>query len=394
MAKNKINLTTVFPRQLRKKIDKTVEARTGKGIYKRRNNRNYRVVMHYSTYKKIIAENPDFLNKYENGYAVRISPEEYFENNGVLAEGLELGKNAFVYYKTIDSKRAYEPLPHWTEVIELYTSNQEKPTGAQEWVGEYALFINNAKPPLVSTICKTNNSLSKEEIKRLKEQYRLEKVPSQAGLGNFDYDYATKEETLKIKYQLSYLMLNVKGMDEYLYELCKNDVVERKYEFPSDAYIAAAAGKDAFVNLYQETLRFIEVFCNEHGLLDLQKLEDIRAWDNNMHEPVCPLCLETLSPEDFLEVESQAYGREEEDNTRSKIALMHIRALKPGELNHRTYNLGWGHRHCNQIQEDQDIETTIHRLRKIVNNNEGKVPKENLLPVEESTHLSSNTITD
>lgn len=389
MIKKNINLTTVFSRQLRKKIDKTVEARSGKGIYKRRNNRNYRVVMHYSTYKRIITENADFLNKYENGYAVRISPEEYFKDGEKLADGLELGKNAFIYYKSIYSFNQYPPKDEWNEIVELYTSNQSKLSSTvQEWAGEYALFINNARPAKISTICKSNNILPKDVAEEIKQRFGIEKVASQAGLGNFDYDYATKGETLNIKYQLSFLMLNVKGMDEYLYDLCKNDVLEREYEFSPEAYIAAGTSKEAFFEIYKEVLELIGNYCVENELLDFEKLEEIRAWDNSIREPVCPLCLESLSAEDFLEVELQANGREEEDNTRSKIALMHIHALKPGEINHRTYNLGWGHRHCNQIQEDQDIETTIQRLRQIVKQNEGKVPEKNSLPVEESTPLS------
>ena len=62
---------------------------------------------------------------------------------------------------------------------------------------------------------------------------------------------------------------------------------------------------------------------------------------------------------------------------------MHIHALEPGELNHRVYNLGWGHRHCNSIQEGMDIETTIQRLRQIVSNNEGILQPNEEIPVDE-----------
>src|SRR5699024_8677258 len=359
--------TGIFTKQLKKKIDKTTEARSGKGIYKRRNNRNYRVIIHYSTYQKIINENPDFLKKYENGYAVRISPEEYFESEQ-LAAGLEIGKNAFVYYKTIESYRKYPPKKEWNEIIELYTSNSDyesRKNAEQEWVGEYAKFINNTSTAKVSRICKSNHKLSKAEKAELKEKYNLKTVPAQAGLGNFDYDYASKEEQTNIKYQLSFLLLNINNMDEHLYELCKNDLSKRELEFSNIAYEAASFGKQEFMKVYQQSLDIIVDYCDEHNLLDFKKLEEIRAWSNERKEPVCQLCLETLSAKDFLETELQVDGREEEDNTRSKIALMHIHALKPGEINHRAYNLGWGHRHCNQIQEDMDIETTLLRLKKI-----------------------------
>jgi hypothetical protein len=45
---------------------------------------------------------------------------------------------------------------------------------------------------------------------------------------------------------------------------------------------------------------------------------------------------------------------------------MHIKALKPGELNHSVYNLGWGHNFCNSVQGDKDVEETINALEKIV----------------------------
>ncbi|GFO97836.1 uncharacterized protein ig2599ANME_2047 [groundwater metagenome] len=46
-----MNCTDAFPDVLKKKIDKTAEARGGDGIYKRRNSRTYRVIMHLNTYK-------------------------------------------------------------------------------------------------------------------------------------------------------------------------------------------------------------------------------------------------------------------------------------------------------------------------------------------------------
>jgi hypothetical protein len=342
--------------------------------------------MHLSTFRNIISKNPDFLKKFENGYAVRISPEEYFNPSTPLPKEIELGKNAFVYYKTKSSYIKYPPLDEWKEVVELYTSNQIKPEGVtQEWTGEYAAFINNAKPPIISTICQTNNTLSETEKKALMEEYGLEKVPSQAGLGNFDFDYASKEETQNIKYQMAYLILSEKGMSNYLYNLCLNDITEKEYEFSKKAYAAASKSKDEFFRLYNNIKNQIESYCQEHNLLDFDKLEAIRAWDKRKEQPICPLCLETLEAKDFLEVDAQANGREEEDNTRSKISLMHIHALKPGELNHRTYNLGWGHRHCNTIQEDLDIEEVIQVLRKIVKNNEGKIPEKDSIPVEKVT---------
>ena len=74
-----------------------------------------------------------------------------------------------------------------------------------------------------------------------------------------------------------------------------------------------------------------------------------------------------MSAKSFFEEIEQAEGRRVQDNTQRAIVLMHIKALRSGQLNHRTYNLGWGHNFCNAIQGDKDIETTIAELERIVN---------------------------
>ena len=48
---------------------------------------------------------------------------------------------------------------------------------------------------------------------------------------------------------------------------------------------------------------------------------------------------------------------------------MHIEALASRKFNHRPYNLGWGHQHCNTIQGPKSIEKTLERLREILENN-------------------------
>lgn len=374
----------VFPKTLSKKIEKTAEARSGKGIYKRRNNRNYRVIMHLSTYRYIDSKNSEFLSNFENGFAIRISPEEFFTSDVPLPDSVVLGKNAFVYYKTISSFKKFPPNADWNEITELYTSNKPKPENEPEWIGEYALFINNAKPSKISRICGKAGSLTSVEKQILKDNYSLENVPSQAGLGNFDYDYATKDETTAIKYQLSYFMLKVNGMKEYLNDLCQSDLVNKTFGFSPNAY-KSCTQPNGFSTLYDTILEDITKYCENHDLLDFEKLIKIRAWGEAENQPVCPLCLQTLNAQDFLEVAEQVNGREEEDNTRSKIALMHIHALRPGELNHRVYNLGWGHRHCNTIQEDYDIEEILNVLRLIVDHNSNELLSDETLPVDDLT---------
>ena len=53
--------------------------------------------------------------------------------------------------------------------------------------------------------------------------------------------------------------------------------------------------------------------------------------------------------------------------------------MRPGKFNHRTYNLAWGHRMCNTIQEDMSLEETLKLLDNIVGNNKNRVNKNDII---------------
>lgn len=374
----------VFPYALKKKLDKTKEGRVGKGIYKRRNLRNYRVIMSYSTFVRLSKIGENELDKYENGYIVRIQPRQYFEGGVKDDNRIVLGENAFIYYKSIHDYRQYPPKEEWKQVAELYTSS-EKIEDKPEWIGEYATFIQNTKPQITSHICGKsknvfNNETKKDYMNRIKEKYRPDdkKIPQQAGIGNFDYDYCTNKEMDLVILQLSYLIMTVPGMDEQLIAYYKEFGEEAK--FGNKAVSLLELDDDKYKEFYQDKLDKLEKACYEYDLLNKEQLKNIRAISQNEDFlPVCPLCLETLNSAEFLEIADQVEGREEEDNTRSKIALMHVNALRPGEFNHRTYNLAWGHRMCNTIQEDMSLEETLKLLDNIVENNKNRVNKNDII---------------
>lgn len=106
--------------------------------------------------------------------------------------------------------------------------------------------------------------------------------------------------------------------------------------------------------------------CIEKVLLDFERLQNVNAWDIIRNRPICPLCSKTLNANSFFEEILQQEGRRVQDNTQREIVLMHINALRSGKLNHRVYNLGWGHNFCNAIQGDKDIQETIDELHEIV----------------------------
>ena len=84
---------------------------------------------------------------------------------------------------------------------------------------------------------------------------------------------------------------------------------------------------------------------------------------------VCPLCMEKLRGMGFLSRLSQADGRFVPDLTVTEINLFHIRELRIGEFNHKPYNLGWGHHHCNVVCKDSGIIDTLKWMKTVIDKN-------------------------
>lgn len=84
---------------------------------------------------------------------------------------------------------------------------------------------------------------------------------------------------------------------------------------------------------------------------------------------VCPLCLQPLSGFGFFSRMAQALGREVHDLTVTEINLFHIKELRYGQYNHRPYNLGWGHHHCNVVVKDSGIDETLMWMSSVLEKN-------------------------
>ena len=108
--------------------------------------------------------------------------------------------------------------------------------------------------------------------------------------------------------------------------------------------------------------------AKEKGLLDYSLLRKNRII-NNAHELVCPLCLQRLSALGFISRLAQAAGRERHDLTVTQVNLFHIKELAFGVFNHRSYNLGWGHHHCNVVCKDSGIEETLDWMEEVLDRN-------------------------
>jgi ribosomal protein L34 len=108
--------------------------------------------------------------------------------------------------------------------------------------------------------------------------------------------------------------------------------------------------------------------CEDGQLLDYDRLIKSRIL-NEQRRTICPLCLEELSSQGFFSRMEQAEGREVLDLTVTQLNLFHIEELRMGAFNHRPYNLGWGHHHCNVVGKDSGIAETLEWMRKVVDRN-------------------------
>ncbi len=368
-----------LPQKIWKKLNKTAEARSGSEIYKRRNNRNARALLQYVTWDKqdrgVISS---ILNEYASGYIVMISPKDYFGDNypdksDTLNPNFVLGTTGFVYYSCVSELTDYPPLEEWKQLIELDTKST--PT-SPNWCGDYALNIKNAQPPQISFICqnaKQNEAATKRE--NVKNYVRttypeiseeiLNSLPQQSGIGNYDYDFTTSEMQTKVKLQMAALLLSCKSRDgsdfaSYLVAN-KEDIICSK----DTAAFKRKINSTEFITDFDEMYQGLVDYCISKNLLNYNLLRNISAVNAHNHT-ICPLCRKELYADEFFEEILQAEGRQVYDNTQREIVLMHITALRPGVLNHKIYNLGWGHNYCNLIQGDKSISETIDELRRIV----------------------------
>jgi hypothetical protein len=63
-------------------------------------------------------------------------------------------------------------------------------------------------------------------------------------------------------------------------------------------------------------------------------------------------------------------------STSSTLNPILVAELRFGVLNHRPYNLGWGHHHCNVVVKDSGILETLDWMSQVLNRNiqEGHLP--------------------
>lgn len=317
-----------LPALLERKIYKTGQTRGADDdvIFQNRVGRNSTVLIPYSQWKQC---RPTAPQAYENGFIVLVSPAEYFATQNIeaqlRAQGLMLGVNALVFYETREHWAAHNPdTLHWTPATQ-----RTNPLGGQyvARVPATTAAENGAKINLGFT------------------------VTALKGAGIRVYEYASTTTIDHCRQQL-----------EALFWKCRDaDAVAK-----TNGMTAAEAAARKAVNLAK---------CQKHSLLDLNQLTRARML-NEAGYTICPLCLDELSGQGFFNRMEQAQGRKVPDLTVTQLNLFHIEELRYGVLNHRPYNLGWGHHHCNVVVKDAGILETLKWMRGIVDRNvaEGRLP--------------------
>lgn len=312
-----------LPQLLQRKIYKTGQTRGADDdvIYQNRVSRSSTVLIPYRFWD-LCAAPPPGEDNFENSFIALISPDEHFGNSNIERDlndrGLRLGENAVVFYETRGQWTQNNPdLIGWTPARKRLA-----PLG-----GQY-----------VARVPATTASDNSEKIIRGYE------TTSGKGAGIRLYEYASSATIRKCRTQL-----------EVLYWLC-----EDSHE------VAVENGMKQADAMKRKEKKLRD--CEDSALLDLDELHNARIIDREGNT-ICPLCLERLSGNGFFNRLAQAEGREVPDLTVTQINLFHIEELRLGKYNHRPYNLGWGHHHCNVVVRDSGIAGTLRWMDEVVRHN-------------------------
>lgn len=321
-----------LPQLLDRKIYKTGQTRGADDdeIYQNRVSRAGTVLIPYAMWDAC-AKPSDDAGKYENGFIVLVPPSVYFGTSDITAKlkakGLAIGVNALVFYETREDWLANNPdFLKWKPA-----RSRANPLG-----GHY-----------VARISATTASSDGGKIVRGFDAISIK------GAGIRVYEYASGDTSAKCRLQL-----------EALFWLCDDAaaVAVSNGMTPNDATGRKAA---------------ILAQCDELRLLDMVQLKKSRIL-NSRGKTICPLCLDELSGQGFFNRMEQAEGRKVHDLTITQLNIFHIAELRYGVFNHRPYNLGWGHHHCNVVVKDSGIAETLTWMRAVLNRNirEGHLPAE------------------
>lgn len=307
-----------LPSLLDRKIYKTGQTRGADDdqIFQNRVGRNSTVLIPFAVWVQIPAIR---ALPYENGFIVLVPPRDYFETEGqdLTGHGLEIGVNALVYFERRDEWLQFNPDQYGFTP----PTSRKAPLG-----GHFAARIANTTSENDARI---NIGFTSTGLK---------------GAGIRLYEYADTATLGTTRIQLEAAFWHAVDAEEKM--------------------LTAGMSEDEIRRRRTAVLEN----ATQLGLLDYAQLEETRIL-NSARELVCPLCLEPISAAGFLSRLPQASGRERHDLTVTEINLFHIQELAYGVFNHRPYNLGWGHHHCNVVCKDAGIHPTLEWMANVLRRN-------------------------
>jgi len=307
-----------LPSLLDRKIYKTGQTRGADDdqIFQNRVGRNSTVLIPFAVWVQIPAIRS---LPYENGFIVLVPPRDYFETErqDLTGHGLEIGVNALVYFERRDEWLQFNPDQYGFTP----PTSRTAPLG-----GHFAARIANTTSENDARI---NIGFTSTGLK---------------GAGIRLYEYADTATLGTTRIQLEAAFWHAVDAEEKMLTagMSEDEIRRRKTAVLENA--------------------------TQLGLLDYAQLEETRIL-NGARELVCPLCLEPISAAGFLSRLPQASGRERHDLTVTEINLFHIQELAYGVFNHRPYNLGWGHHHCNVVCKDAGIHPTLDWMANVLRRN-------------------------
>ena len=329
-ARTRIRLPNL-PALVEQKLTKTGYTRgaSTKEIFQNRVTRNNPVLIDWTSWEAC-KQPDDGSAAYENGFIVIVEPSWYFESaeaDAQLAnEGLELGVNALLLFRRRGDWTKYAP------------ANGKLSNGMPFQVAR------SRRDPLGGTyFARVHATVAAAGGGQVVEGFNSTAL---RGAGIRVYEYASSATISAAKLQLEALIWLCHDADEAMRAagMSMQDVRVRK----------------------SHQLKLAE----DEELLDYARLLTLRMVDE-LHQTICPLCKHLISAGDFFKRGQQAEGRAVYDLTVTEVSLFHIQELRVGKLQHKIYNLGWGHHFCNVVVKDAGIIPTLHWMRGVLSNQGG-----------------------
>ncbi|MCH7493150.1 BstXI family restriction endonuclease [bacterium] len=319
----KVTYASGLPEFVAKKIYKTGQTRGADDDqpFQNRVLRSSTVLIPYSLWSR---NKTVRTHSFACGAIILVEPPTYagWLAAGSIPPGVVIGTNALVYYETRQQWTKHPP-HNWGFVAassRTPIARKRLPLGGQFF----------ARVPATTSAGQGT----------IKEGF-VGRASGGKGAGIRIYEYASCETLKATRLQLAYLAWQTKSMVSLA---------------QSKGVLNPVASKKA-----------VETECKRLRLSTISKLERAGTMCNGM--TICPLCRVPIDAGDLLAPVPQMKGREVLTQRITKVNLFHIEPLVPGRFNHKSYNLGWGHHHCNVVATDAGIARTLDWLSKVLKNN-------------------------